>query len=72
MYADKNILYFNESSGDSVFNCNGMDIFHIDLYNINLDNNFGEDDPDAIIPTRLLAWHIQFGKCKELKKELSE
>ena len=49
-----------------------MDIFHIDLYNINLDNNFGEDDPDAIIPTRLLAWHIQFGKCKELQKELSE
>ena len=32
---------------------------------------FNEDDPDAIILIRLLAWHINFEKLKELKKELS-
>ena len=49
LYADENILYFNEGSGDVIFNCNGMGILNIDLNNINLDNNFDEDDPDTII-----------------------
>ena len=70
MYADENILYFNEGSDDVIFNCNGMGILNIDLNNINLDNNFDEDDPDTIIFIRLLAWHIKFRICKELKKEL--
>ena len=26
LYADENILYFNEGSDDAVLNCNGMDI----------------------------------------------
>ena len=68
MYADENIVYFNEGSGDAVFNCNGMGILNIDLNNINLDNNFDEDDPDTIILIRLLAGHIKFEKRKELKK----
>ena len=37
-----------------------MDIFNLDLNNINLDKNFGEDDPDTIMLIRLLAWHIKF------------
>ena len=65
LYADENILYFNEDSGKIVFNCNGMGILNIDLNNINLDNNFDEDD--TIILIRLLAWHIEFEKLKELK-----
>ena len=44
----------------------------IDLHNINLDNNFDEDDPDSIILIRLLAYHIKFEKGKELKKMLNE
>ena len=48
LYADENRLYFNESSGGAVFNCNGMDILNIDLNNINLDNNFDEDYPDIL------------------------
>ena len=48
LYADKNILYFNEGSVDAVFKCSGMDILNIDLNNINIDNNFDEDDSDAI------------------------
>ena len=66
LYADENILYFNEGSGDVIFNCNGMGILNIDLNNINLGNNFDADDADTIILIRLLAWHIKFEKRKEL------
>ena len=45
-----------------------MAILNIDLNNINLDNNFDEDDPVTIILIRRLAWHIQFEKRKALKK----
>ena len=66
LYADENILYFNENSGNVVFNCNGMGILNIDLNNINLDNNFDEDDPDTVIHVTLLTWHIKFQKRKAL------
>ena len=64
LYADKNILDFDEDSGDVVFNSNGMGILNINFNIINLDNNFDEDDPDSIILIRLLVWHIKFEKCK--------
>ena len=51
MYADENILYFNEGSGDAIFNCNRIGIVN----NINLDNNFGEEDPDTILLIKLLV-----------------
>ena len=60
LYADENILYFNEDSGNLVFSCNEMDVFNIDLNNINLDNNFDEDDPDTIVLIKLLVSHIKF------------
>ena len=72
LYADENILYFDEGSGDVVFKCNEMGILNIDLNNVSLDNSFDEDDPDTIIPIRLLGCHIKFVKRKELKKQLSE
>ena len=56
----------------SLFSCNEMGILNIDLNNINLDNNFDEDDSDNIILIRLLAWHIKFEKCKALRKNISE
>ena len=68
MYADENILYFNEDSGNVIFNCNGMGILDIDLNNINLGYNFNEDDPNTIILIRSLAWHIKLEKRKALKK----
>ena len=55
LYADENILYFNEVSGNDAFNCNKTGFLNIDPNNINLDNNFDEDDPDTIILIRLLA-----------------
>ena len=41
-----------------------MGTFNIDINNINLDNNFDEDEPDTIILIRLLAWLIESEKCK--------
>ena len=67
LYADEIMLYFNEYSGDAVFNYNEMSTVNIDLNNINLDDNFDEEDPNTIILIRLLAWHTKFEKHKELK-----
>ena len=66
LYADENILYLNEDSGNIIFSCNEMGIFNIDLNNINLDNNFDKYYPDTIILIRVLAWHIKFEKRKAL------
>ena len=68
LYTDENILYFDEGSGNALFNCNGKGILNIDLNNINLDNNFDEDDHDTIILIILLVWHIKFEKSKALEK----
>ena len=72
LYADENILYFNEDSSNVVFNCNEMGILNTDINNINLDKDYDEDDPDTIILIRLLAWHTKFEKRKALKKDISE
>ena len=39
-----NYLVYN-----TIFSCNEIDTFNIDLNNISLDNNFDEDDSDTII-----------------------
>ena len=49
-----------------------MGILNIDLNNINLDYNFDEDDPDAIILVRFLVWHIKFEKRNAFKKNSKE
>ena len=43
-----------------------MGILTVSLNNVNIDNNFDEDELDTIIPIRLLAWHSKFKKCKAL------
>ena len=55
------IIYyiFSEDSCNVVFSCNEMSILRID-FNIDLNNNFAEDDHDTIILTRLLARDIKF------------
>ena len=72
LYADENILYFNGDSGNAVFNCNETGILNIHRNNINLYNNFDEDDPDTIILIRLLDWPTKIEKWKAVKKELNE
>ena len=54
LYADENIIYFNEDSGNVVFSCNEISFPNIALNDINLDDtNYEEDDPDIIILVRL-------------------
>ena len=72
LYADENMLFFNGDSGNAAFNCNETGILNIDLNNVNLHNNFNEDDPDTIILIRLLPWPPKIEKCKAVKKELNE
>ena len=47
---------------------NEMGTVSVNLNNINLDDTkYEKDDPDTIIPIRLLPWHIKLEKRKELK-----
>ena len=49
LYADDNLIYFNENSGDVIFSCHEMGIHSIDLNNINLDDsNYDKDNPETI------------------------
>ena len=45
-----------------------MGILNVNLDNINLDDNFDEDDPDTIVVIRLLAWHSKFERHKTVNK----
>lgn len=45
--------------------CNEIYFLNIDI-NINLDNDFDKNDSGTIIFIRLLAWHIDFEKHKEI------
>ena len=67
-----NMLYFNEDCSSPFFSCNDMVIFNVDLNDINLDNNFDEDNPNTIIFIKVLASNIKFEKRKALKKKLNE
>ena len=64
MYADDGLLIFYEDSGDVAFCWNEMDILSVNLNNINLDDNFAEDDPDVVVLIRLLAWRSNFKKTQ--------
>ena len=48
-----------------------MSILRID-FNIDLNNNFAEDDHDTIILTRLLARDIKFNQKKRSTKKIIE
>ena len=72
LYADDGLLFFDENSSYVKFYCDEMNILSLIFNNINLDNNFDEDDPDTIILIRLLACHIKFKKRKVLKNKSEE
>ena len=44
LYADDNVLYFIEGSGDFIFPCNGIGILSVNLNNINIDNTIYDED----------------------------
>ena len=68
LHANDDILFYNEDCYKVTFIANQKHILAVDLEKINLDNNFGEDDPDAIIRIRFLAWRSKFKRCKAFKK----
>ena len=55
LYANNDLLFSDEDSGDVTFCFNEMGILNVNLNNIIFDNNFDEDDPDTIILVRLLG-----------------
>ena len=68
LYADGNILYFNEDSVNLAFICNEIGILNIDVANINLDTNYDEDDFNTIILIRLWLGILNLKNAKNLKK----
>ena len=56
MFADDDIHFLDEDSGNATFSSDEMGILSEDLNNINLDDaNLYEDDPKNIIHDTLLA-----------------
>ena len=51
-----------------------MGILSVDLdkTNLNENNKFYEDDPEAIIHARLLAWQSKLKQCEAFKKDISK
>ena len=73
LYADENILYFNEDSRNVAFNYNETSIRNIDLNCIKLDgNNFDKDDPEIIIMSGFWQGILNLKKRKAFKKELNK
>ena len=55
LYADENLLCFNEGSVDAVCHYNKMVIVNSDLNNTSLDDNSNEEDPITVILIRNFA-----------------
>ena len=73
VFADDDILFFVEDSGNVSFLSDEMGILSVNLDNINLyDGNFYEDDPETIIYVRLFAEHYRYKKRKVFTKEISK
>ena len=53
LYADDDLLFFDNDSGDVTSCCNEIDILSVNLNNINLGDNFDKNDSDVIILIRL-------------------
>ena len=71
--SDNNTFYFSEYCCNVVFSCSELGILNMDINNINLDNNFGERDPDTIILVRIFWISIlNLKNAKHLKKTISE
>ena len=52
--------------------CNKMGSLNLDLNNVNLDSNFDECDPDAIISVRILLGILNLKNTKLFLKKISE
>ena len=66
LYADGNLLYFDEGSGDAIFSYNGILIILILIILLR------KKILILFFLSDFLAWYINFEKRKKLKKELSK
>ena len=53
LYADDDLRFLDNDSGDVTSCCNEIDILSVNLNNINLGDNFDKNDSDVIILIRL-------------------
>ena len=69
LFAEGEILFFNEYSGNVTFTADAMGISCVKFNNINLHNaNFYDNDPKTIIHVILLAGRHRYKQRKALKK----
>ena len=69
LFADDNILCFNEGSSDTLFSCNEMGILSVELNSINLDYaNYDEDDPETLFISDFWLGIVSLKNAKRLKK----
>ena len=69
LFAEGEILFFNEYSGNVTFTTDAVGISCVKFNNINLHNaNFYDNDPKTIIHVILLAGRHRYKQHKALKK----
>ena len=68
LYADDGLPLLDEDSSGVTFCRNQLGNLNVNLNNINLDNNFDEDDPDTIILIRFWLGIVNLKNVKHLKK----
>ena len=71
LFADIDILFLDEDSGNVTFSSDEMGILSAGLNNINDDDvNFDEDE--TTIRVRLMAWRNRLKQYKAFKKDISQ
>ena len=71
LFADDNILVFDEYSGNVTFTTDNICILCVNLNSIKLDDaNFYKGDPKTIIHVRFLGWRNKLRQLKAFKKEI--
>ena len=68
LFADVDIHFFDEDSGNFMFSSDEIRILSMDHNNINLDDpNFDKDDLKTNIHSRLMTWHNKLKQRKTFK-----
>ena len=71
LFADDNILVFDEYFGNVTFTTDNICILCVNLNSIKLDDaNFYKGDPKTIIHVRFLGWRNKLRQLKAFKKEI--
>ena len=71
-FANNDIPFYYEDFDKAALNPNQKHTLSVDLDEINLDNNFDEDDLDTIIHIRFLGLHSNFKNHRAFKEKISE